>query len=245
MLLRIKIYSGFFLKKGYMSISVFITNSVSYQKRHMIHPDSEVRWINESVGYGVVAVRFIPKGTITWVLDELDREFTPQELSAFSKPFQETLDKYCYRNSAGNFILCWDNARFVNHSFKSNCLSTPYDFEIAVRDIYPGEQLTDDYGYLNVHEPFHGLDEGTERRVVYPNDLLFYAQEWDALIKETFPLILSTPQALKHVLPRKKWNKIIRIINGNEKLRSIKSLYFNPDKPKRRKGANSSLKNVA
>jgi uncharacterized protein len=212
--------------------------------RHMIHPDTEVSWINEDVGYGVVATKFIPKGTITWVLDELDREFTPAQLKTLSKPFQETIDKYCYRNSTGNYVLCWDNARFVNHSFKANCLSTSYDFEIAVRDIYSGEQLTDDYGYLNVCEPFQGLDEGTERTVVYPNDLLVYAPEWDALIKESFPLILSSPQALQHVLPRKKWNRIIRIINGKEKLRSIKSLYFNPDKPKKGKGA-SSLKTAA
>lgn len=89
----------------------------------MIHPDSEVRWINGSVGYGVVATKFIPKGTITWVLDEVDREFAPSQVASFSIQIQETLDKYCYHNSAGNFVLCWDNDRFVNHSFKSNCLS--------------------------------------------------------------------------------------------------------------------------
>jgi len=29
-------------------------------------------------------------------------------------------------------------------------MSTAYDFEIAVCEIHPGKQLTDDYGYLNV-----------------------------------------------------------------------------------------------
>jgi hypothetical protein len=42
----------------------------------MIHPDTELRFINEKIGHGVVATKFIPKGTITWVLDKLDRVFT-------------------------------------------------------------------------------------------------------------------------------------------------------------------------
>ncbi len=42
----------------------------------MMHPHSELRFINESIGYGVFATKFIPKGTITWILDELDQKFT-------------------------------------------------------------------------------------------------------------------------------------------------------------------------
>ncbi len=45
----------------------------------MIHPHTEIKFINKEVGYGVVATDFIPKGTITWVLDKLDREFTQNE----------------------------------------------------------------------------------------------------------------------------------------------------------------------
>lgn len=37
----------------------------------MIHPDTEVRFINPEKGYGLVATKFIPKGTITWVQDDL------------------------------------------------------------------------------------------------------------------------------------------------------------------------------
>lgn len=38
----------------------------------MIHPDTELRFINEKIGYGVVALKLIPRGTITWALDKLD-----------------------------------------------------------------------------------------------------------------------------------------------------------------------------
>lgn len=86
-------------------------------------------------------------------------------------------------------MLCWDNGRFVNHSFNANCLSTAYDFEIAIRDIQPGEQLTDDYGYLNITEPFRGIEENTERKIVYPDDLKNYHKEWDEKLLKVFDKI--------------------------------------------------------
>lgn len=124
----------------------------------MIHPHTELRFINKDIGYGVVATHFIPKGTITWVLDKLDREFTPGEVEKLDPVYREILDTYSFCNSAGNLVLCWDHGRFVNHSFNSNCLTTAYDFEVAIRDIHPGEQITDDYGYLNISRPFRALD---------------------------------------------------------------------------------------
>ena len=48
----------------------------------MIHPHTELQFISEKIGYGVIATKFIPKGTITWVLDKLDRIFTPEEVRA-------------------------------------------------------------------------------------------------------------------------------------------------------------------
>ena len=99
----------------------------------MIHPHTELRFINNEIGYGVVATEFIPAGTITWVQDKLDREFLPEEVGSLDPIYQSILDTYTFRNRVGNYILCWDNARYVNHSFNSNCLTTAYDFEIAVR----------------------------------------------------------------------------------------------------------------
>jgi len=86
----------------------------------MIHPDTELRFISPVVGYGVVAKKFIPKGTITWALDELDREFTPKQYQEMDNTYKEIIEFYSFRNNVGNYVLCWDNARFVNHSFNSN-----------------------------------------------------------------------------------------------------------------------------
>jgi len=192
----------------------------------MIHPNTELKFISEEVGYGVVATAFIPAGTITWALDKLDREFTPTEFEAMESAYQEILDTYAYRNNKGNLVLCWDISRFVNHSFNSSCLSTSYDFEIAVRDIQPGEQLTDDYGYLNIHHPFRGIDEGTERKVVYPDDLLKYHAVWDKQLLELFPRITQLNQPLKTFIPDAVWQEITAINSGKKQMDSILKNHF-------------------
>ena len=195
----------------------------------MIHPDTELRFINDQIGYGVVATKFIPKGTITWALDKLDRIFTPLQVRTMDPLYQQVLDKYTYRNAEGNHILCWDNARFVNHSSNSNCVTTAYEFEIAIRDIHPGEELTDDYGYLNLEEPFEVLpEEGTNRTVIYPDDLLRYYHEWDEKLLAAFPQLLSVPQPLFNILEQGTREKAQHIAAGQTKIDSILHCYYPP-----------------
>ena len=192
----------------------------------MIHPKTELKLISKEIGYGVIAREFIPAGTITWALDELDREFTPAQFQKMDPLYQNILDTYCYRNNKGNLVLCWDYGRFVNHSFKSNCLSTAYDFEIAIRDIYPGEELTDDYGYLNVSEPFRGVEEGTERKTVYPDDLLNFHEMWDKELLKNFHAITKVEQPLKPLISSKIWEEISQIAEGKKEMESILKNHF-------------------
>jgi hypothetical protein len=196
----------------------------------MIHPDTKLGYINDEIGYGVIATSFIKKGTITWVLDELDREFTPKQFEELDSIYKDILDKYSFRNNKGNYILCWDHARYVNHSFKSNCLTTAYDYEIAIRDIEPGEQLTDDYGYLNISEPFKAYDEGTQRKVVYPDDLLNYADVWDKQLLPAFKEIPNVEQPLKSLLTKSQWEDIMIIRKGIKSMDSIRNVYYDPNK---------------
>jgi hypothetical protein len=49
----------------------------------MLHPDTELRFVNRTIGYGVFATRMIPRGTITWVRDRLDQAFTPAQMGRF------------------------------------------------------------------------------------------------------------------------------------------------------------------
>lgn len=192
----------------------------------MMHPDTEIQFISDEIGYGVVATKFIPRGTITWVQDELDQIYTRKQIDNMHPLAQQMLEKYSFRNNKGNFVLCWDISKYVNHSFRSNCLSTTYDFEVAIRDIYPGEELTDDYGYLNVTEAFQAKDEGTERSVVYPDDILKYHKEWDAKLGETFKFIAEVEQPLMPLVTPENQKKLNKILEGKENLESLINLYY-------------------
>ena len=192
----------------------------------MIHPKTELQFISEEIGFGVVATSFIPAGTITWVLDKLDREFTPEDFDQMDSIYQDILEFYTFRNNKGNHVLCWDHGRYVNHSFNSNCLTTAYDFEIAIRDIRKGEQLTDDYGYLNISTPFRAVDEGTKRKTVYPDDLLKYYKTWDNQIKKVFHKIADVDQPLQELIDADVWAEVKEVMSGSKPMESILTNYY-------------------
>lgn len=194
----------------------------------MIHPHTQLCYIDDAIGFGVFATVPIPRGTIVWVRDPLDREMTPDELDTLHPGLLERASKYCYRNAHGHYILCWDHTRYVNHSFKPNCVATPYHFEIAVRDIAAGEQITNDYGTLNIIEPFEAFDEGHHRTVIYPDDLAKYHTEWDALLVAAFPDIGTVEQPLRFLVGDEIWKECLRIADGSESMRSILDCYHAP-----------------
>ncbi|MDZ4183419.1 MAG: SET domain-containing protein-lysine N-methyltransferase [Desulfuromonadales bacterium] len=119
----------------------------------MIHPDTELRFKDPTIGWGVFATRPIPQGTIVWTLCELDRRLSPAWRTALMPPCRQLLDRYTYVDAAGDFILCWDHGRYVNHSCDPAMLGIGSDVEIAVRDLAPGDELTCEYGTLNLPEP--------------------------------------------------------------------------------------------
>lgn len=193
----------------------------------MIHPDTDLRYISPEIGWGVVATKLIPKGTITWVFDPLDQVFTPDDIRLLHRVYRDKLQTYCYRDNEGNFVLCWDNARFVNHSFNSSCMSTPYNFEIAVRDIHRGEELTDDYGYLNLTEPFDAAPEpGSSRSRVMPDDLLSFHDRWDTQLRDAFRLLSKVQQPMIGMLEKKHLQKVADITSGKAELDSIINCYY-------------------
>ncbi|NQU48799.1 MAG: SET domain-containing protein [Planctomycetes bacterium] len=192
----------------------------------MIHPSTQVQFISDGLGHGVVATSFIPKGTITWVQDPLDRVFSPEEFHLLPTTAQSLLEYFAFRNARGEMILCWDHARFVNHSFRSNCLSTAYDFEIAIRDIHEGEQLTDDYGYLNLDLPWRPADEGTRRKWVRPDDVIRYSKEWDRSLMAALRKSNRVEQPLAHWITHQTLGEIKDVCQGKSSMRSISELYW-------------------
>jgi len=163
----------------------------------MIHPDTELRFIHASIGFGVVATALIPKGTITWVQDELDQVLTPHAFARLGRIYSDVVGKYSFVNVRGDYVLCWDLARYINHSCTPNCLSAGYNFEIAIRDLRPGEQLTDDYSSLNLEGSFQCYCQTPQcRGTVGDDDIYTHADLWDRQVREAFAFIEGQPQPL-------------------------------------------------
>jgi uncharacterized protein len=145
----------------------------------VIHPDSELRFVDGTIGYGLLATSLIPHGTLTWVRDDLDQIVDPAADVALPPMLAALVHKYSYLEPRGR-VLCWDHGRFVNHSCDPNCCSTGFDFEIAVRDIQPGEQITDDYGSLNVDYEFECRCGSPRcRGTIRATDITRFADDWD------------------------------------------------------------------
>jgi len=123
----------------------------------MIHPHTKLVEINPIVGHGVVATRRIPRGSLTWVMDPLDRAIDEAELAALDPAYAPLIDRWTFSDGRGQRVLCWDHGRYVNHSCAPNCGGTEFGFEIALRDIELGEQLSNDYATLNMG-PSEGFD---------------------------------------------------------------------------------------
>ncbi|HTA44043.1 MAG TPA: SET domain-containing protein [Bryobacteraceae bacterium] len=190
----------------------------------MIHPDTELRFISREMGYGLFAAKPIPRGTITWVGDALDQIVSTERFADLPGPLRSQAYKYSYVNGRGDRILCWDHGRFVNHSCAANCLSPGFDFEIAVRDIGAGEEITDDYGTLNLEEPFDCLCHArTCRGSITPDDPLRCAPQWDASLASAFSSIPRVDQPLWELVCEK--GGVSRVLAGEIPLPSVLAYY--------------------
>lgn len=139
----------------------------------------------------------IPMGTITWVLDPLDQVFDAERARALEPRMGALFEKYTWLTAQGERILCWDFAKFMNHSCDATSLSPGLAFEIAVRDIEAGEQLTCDYGSLNLERAFDcRCGAPSCRGVVRPEDFERCAPDWDARLQRAFPCLPRVRQPL-------------------------------------------------
>jgi uncharacterized protein len=177
----------------------------------MIHPETRLAFINETIGYGVVATEFIPMGTVVWVRDPLDMVLDKADVASLSPLYKPMIDRYAYEEEDGSVILCWDHARFVNHSCEATCLTAGHAFEIAVRDIQPGEQLTDDYAGLYIKESFPCACGSSQcRRVVRPEDLHTMTPNWRVMVKAALTVAPGVRQPMFQLLSDKNRKAVER-----------------------------------
>lgn len=182
----------------------------------MIHPYTNIQFINDQIGFGVFATAFIPKGTIVYAKDLYEIEVSPEAYKSLHPALQLSIEKYSYIDEKGQRIVSWDTAKYVNHCCHSNTISTGYGFEIARRDIFPGEEITDDYGLFNLEYKMevHCARPGC-RRVVEAADLDRFYLEWDKEIRGLLTLVSRVDQPLWPILAEDTVEQLQMYLNGH------------------------------
>jgi uncharacterized protein len=188
----------------------------------MIHPSTELRFIGPEVGYGVFATEFIPKGTITYVEDDLEVRIPESQFLSYTAPIRAVLDKYSYIDADGVRIMSWDFAKYVNHNCNFNSISTGYGFEIAIRDIHPGEELTDEYGIFNLEYPMQCFCGSPNcRHEVSPSDFDDFYNDWDKLIRGALTEVRKVQQPLWSLIDPELVRMVDTFLKNKNAYRSV------------------------
>lgn len=98
-------------------------------------------------GIGVFADEFIPKGTAIWKFKKgLDFVLTKEDLDKQPEVTKSFVLHYGYYNKfEGGYVICVDDARFMNHSKNPNTDDTTFSGTFAKRDIKKEEEITCNY----------------------------------------------------------------------------------------------------
>jgi SET domain-containing protein len=100
-------------------------------------------------GTGVFAAESIPRGAIVWQFDPRE-DLVLADLSLLSDAAHQYLRHFSYFDAGrGGYVLCGDNAKWMNHSDEPNTApvfeSRRYECDVAVRDIPAGDEITCNY----------------------------------------------------------------------------------------------------
>ena len=107
-------------------------------------------------GVGLFAAEFIAEGIVVWESHpDIDIRLTEGQIAGLPEPCREQVRKYSYREQqTGLYVLCGDDARFLNHSPRPNCVDVftaeDGDLTLAARDIAEGEEMTCDYALFDL-----------------------------------------------------------------------------------------------
>lgn len=191
----------------------------------MIHPSTELRLVSPHVGYGVFASQLIPKGSLVFVQDPLDIEITPEQYQELNETSRQLAEKYSYIDARGNRILSWDAGKYVNHSCNPNTMSTAWGFEVALRDIEPGEEITDEYALFNLEwEMDCCCGHDACRGKIRPDDAWMHYRLWDRSIRSAVTAIPSVEQPLIACLDDLTRSSLDQYLAGSTRYRSVRSL---------------------
>lgn len=103
-------------------------------------------------GKGLFADEFIAAGTLVWRVDTgVDKIIPDIEVQNYSAQQRQEFAFHAFQsNITTDWIACFDGAQYVNHgdtpNLKQEKIGDDVEFsDVAVRDIWPGEELLDNY----------------------------------------------------------------------------------------------------
>ncbi len=193
----------------------------------MIHPHTELRFINKSKGRGVFATKPIPKGTLTYVKDDLEIVISPDDSRLTDPRYKDLIETYSFIDRDGSRILSWDHAKYVNHCCQCNTMSTGYGFEIAIRDIATDEEITDEYSMFNFPSDMHLVcDKSPCREVISDRDLEKYHREWDKVVKSALREFSLVDQPLDSYLSDETRHKLDEFLSTGKNYISVIELAY-------------------
>jgi len=188
----------------------------------MMHPHTELRLISEDMGFGVFATRLIPAGTVVYAKDALDIAFAPGDPLIHDPAYAQTVEKYTYIEPDGTRVLSWDHAKYVNHCCEPSTLTTGYGFEIALRDLHPGDELTDDYAIFNSAMPMPCLCGVPGcRGLVRSEDFDSMVESWDLRIAAALARFDVVAQPMLSLIPIGTLRRLRKYLRTGEGFRSV------------------------
>ena len=195
----------------------------------MIHPDIRLQWSSDHIGYGLFATALIPAGTLVYVQDDLDIVIPPDSPVLRDPRYYGHIDKYCVMDPQGNHIVAWDISKYVNHCCHYNSLATAYGCEIAIRDIFPGEEVTDDYVAFNLEADMPVTCHFEDcRKVLHPQDFEGLVPVWDTHIRQALKNFLQVSQPLMDYLLAQYHQALLEYLESGEGYRSVQALRYRP-----------------
>ncbi len=163
--------------------------------------------------------------------DSLEITVSPADYLLHSPEVREQIDKYSYRDERGQRIISWDFAKYVNHCCNCNTISTGYGFEVALREIEAGEQITDEYGIFNIEREMSLVcDQPGCRQCLRPSDFDAYYEQWDRRIREVLPLLKRVSQPLLPFIDPQAKRDLRAYFADDRQYKSVYVLKFRPER---------------
>ncbi len=191
----------------------------------MIIPWVRIQWISDEKGYGLFAIQDIPKGTLTFVQDGLDIVIPEEDLNSINPSLKEYVEKYSYEDFLGNRIVSWDLGKYMNHDDEANTLSTGYGFELAVRDIKKGEEVTDDYRIFSTHHDTENWHVQTSQKELIPEFPADLEEMWDQKVQNAISSIFKVEQPLKDFVDSDVWKRVKRVSENQEEYLPVRNAF--------------------